>query len=125
MKLRGRGSKARARKGVAVRTFGELIDVTQKNDERRIKAQAQAANAALGLLQPLAAIGLLIGLGAAYFVVRALNRPLARLQGTIEKVARGDETARARLEGESSEGRRGQDVRRADRRHPKERRAAD
>src|SRR5262245_366693 len=91
----------------AVKTFGELIDVTQRNDERRIKAQAQAANEALALLQTLAAIGLLIGIGAAYFVVRALNRPLARLQGTIEKVARGDETARARLESEDELGRLG------------------
>lgn len=80
-----------------VKAFGNLIDVTTRNDKARREAQEKTADQALWLLAALGSATVLFGLGAAFYVYRSITRPLNQLQGTIGKISAGDFKARANL----------------------------
>ncbi len=77
-----------------VKALGELLDVTTRSDAQRREQQQRTGDILLAIA---AAVMLLVTGTAAYFLYRDVNRPLARLQDTIDKVTAGDHDARAGL----------------------------
>ncbi len=80
-----------------VKGVAELLTATEAADAQRTEA-ALRRDTLLGHVQ--AALGvLLVLLGAfvAWTLNRAINKPLARLQATIDRLSQGDTEARARL----------------------------
>jgi twitching motility protein PilJ len=77
-----------------VKALGELLDTTTRTDIQRREQQQKTGD----ILLAIAAAVMLLATGtAAYFLYRDVNRPLARLQDTIDKVTAGDNEARAGL----------------------------
>lgn len=77
-----------------VKALGDLLEITTRSDALRRDEQQRRGNILLAIA---AGVMLLVSGAAAYFLYRDVNRPLARLQETIEKVAAGDHEARAGL----------------------------
>ncbi len=77
-----------------VKALGELLDTTTHADTQRREQQQKTGDILLAIA---AAIMLLTTGAAAYFLYRDVNRPLARLQETIERIQAGDHQARAGL----------------------------
>lgn len=80
-----------------VENTATLIGLTNKYDAARRDQQLGNVSFAHRSLTSLAIVTLFIGIGAAFFVIRAITRPVAQLRDTIGKVAQGDYTARAQL----------------------------
>jgi twitching motility protein PilJ len=77
-----------------VKALGELLDTTTRTDIQRREQQQKTGD----ILLAIAAAVMLLATGtAAYFLYRDVNRPLARLQDTIDRVTAGDNEARAGL----------------------------
>jgi len=77
-----------------VKALNELLETTTKVDVARREAQQKAGNLFLAVA---ATIMVLVTGAAAYFLYRDVNRPLGKLQETIDKVSAGDYEARAGL----------------------------
>lgn len=90
-----------------VKATGALIDITSRNDAQRSDIVVKAAYHTRLMLSVLGAFTLLVGIAAAFYVYRAINRPLVKLQTAIGRVAAGDYGARAKLENNDELGRLG------------------
>ena len=90
-----------------VKATGGLIDITSRNDTQRNNTVLKAADRTRIILSVLGALTLFFGIGAAFYVYRAINRPLVKLQTAIGLVAAGDYKARAKLENNDELGRLG------------------
>ena len=77
-----------------VKALNELLETTTKVDVARREGQQKTGDLFLVIA---ATIMVLVTGAAAYFLYRDVNRPLARLQETIDKVSAGDYEARAGL----------------------------
>ena len=77
-----------------VKALSDLLDTTVKTDIERREALKKTGD----IFLVLAALTMVLATGAAaYFLWRDVNRPLARLHETIDKVSAGDYEARAGL----------------------------
>ena len=77
-----------------VKALGDLLETTSRVDTQRREQQRKTGDILLGIA---AAVMLLATGAAAYFLYRDVNRPLGRLQETIDKINAGDHDARAGL----------------------------
>ena len=78
-----------------VKALGELMELTTKSDAARREQQQKTGDLFLMIA---AAVMLLVTGTAAFFLYRDVNRPLGKLQETIDKVTAGDYQARAMLQ---------------------------
>jgi twitching motility protein PilJ len=77
-----------------VKALGDLLETTNRIDTQRREQQRKTGDILLGIA---AAVMLLATGAAAYFLYRDVNRPLGRLQETIDRINAGDHDARAGL----------------------------
>lgn len=84
----------------ATKAMDQLLDMTVKDDKARkdeLLASVQRTRLLVTFLGVLTAV---IAAYAAFVIIRAISNPLTRLQGTISKIASGDTSARAMMQGE-------------------------
>lgn len=80
-----------------VKSFLHLIDVTARRDaERRRESLAVARNTKL-LMSVLVGLAVAAALAASFYTLRAMLRPIAKLQSVLDLLRRGDYTARVRM----------------------------
>lgn len=80
-----------------VRSLTHLIDITAKRDAARRKDRLDATRQAKVLMVVFGALAVGSGLLATLFVLRSMLGPIARLQGALDQLRRGDYTARVKL----------------------------
>lgn len=90
-----------------VKAFGKLLDTTVKNDAVKRDMQFQEIAVAKQWMAGIAGAAVLVGLLAAFFVVRSLMLPINKLLGALAKLTAGDYTARADLKSKDELGRLG------------------
>ena len=81
-----------------VENTAALLDATKKNDAGRRDQQLGTVSFAHRSLTSVAVVALVMGIAAAFLVLRAIIGPVARLRDTVAKVSEGDYTARAQLQ---------------------------
>jgi len=89
-----RASQTNPAAAETVKALNELLETTTKVDVARREAQQKTGDRFLAIA---ATIMVLVTGAAAYFLYRDVNRPLGKLQETIDKVSAGDYEARAGL----------------------------
>ena len=80
-----------------VKAITELIDTTEKDDIAQRAEVVAAVEQSKTLLLIIAGLAVLMGLTAAFLVLRSILSPIARLQTALGKLTAGDYTARAKL----------------------------
>jgi len=90
-----------------IKAFGKLLDTTVKNDALKREMQFQEIAVAKQWMAGIAGAAVLVGLMAAFFVVRSLMLPINKLLGALAKLTAGDYTARADLKSKDELGRLG------------------
>jgi methyl-accepting chemotaxis protein len=80
-----------------VKAMTELIDTTEKEDIAKRAEVVKAVDQSKTLLLIIAGAAVLMGLTAAFLVLRSILSPIALLQTALGKLTAGDYTARARL----------------------------
>ena len=80
-----------------VKAITELIDTTEKEDAAQRGEVVASVEQSKTLLLIIAGLALLMGLTAAFLVLRSILSPIALLQTALGKLSAGDYTARAKL----------------------------
>lgn len=80
-----------------VKTMTELIDTTEKDDIAQRAEVVASVDQSKTVLLIIAGLAVLMGLTAAFLVLRSILSPIARLQTALGKLTAGDYTARAKL----------------------------
>jgi methyl-accepting chemotaxis protein len=80
-----------------VKSMGELIDITEKDDTAQRADVTKALGQSKTLLLIVAVVALVLGSIAAFLVLRSILSPIALLQTALGKLSAGDYTARAKL----------------------------
>ena len=101
-----KASLADAATGVAALSFGsitaplqQLVDSAATGLARSTSAALAAANGKQTLVLVLGIIALVMAVGSAIAIVRAITRPIARITETLESVSNGDLRVRAEAQG--------------------------
>ncbi len=90
-----------------IKAFGKLLETTVRNDSVKREMQFQEIAVAKQWMAGIAGVAALVGLFAAFFVVRSLMLPINKLLGALAKLTAGDYTARADLKSKDELGRLG------------------
>jgi methyl-accepting chemotaxis protein len=80
-----------------IKAFGELLDITVKNDALKRENQFQALALAKQVMGAMVGGALLLGMLATFLVTRSLTLPIEQLMGVLARLRAGDYTARASL----------------------------
>ena len=80
-----------------VKSMNDLIDITDKEDAAQRVEVTKAVDQSKTLLLIVAAVAIVLGMIAAFLVLRSILSPIALLQTALGKLTAGDYTARAKL----------------------------
>lgn len=83
----------------ATKSMDQLLDMTVKDDKARKDELLAAVSRIKFIVTLLGVITAVFAAYAAYIIIKSISDPLAKLQGTIGKIASGDMHARAKLQG--------------------------
>lgn len=90
-----------------IKAFGDLLDITVKNDAIKRDKQFQALAVAKQVMAGVVGAAFLLGMLAAFVVVRSLTQPIKTLMSALARLTAGDYTARAHLGSQDELGRLG------------------
>jgi methyl-accepting chemotaxis protein len=88
-----------------IKAFGDLLDITVKNDALKREKQFQALGLAKQVMASVVGAALLMGMLAAFWVTRSFTQPIKKLMQALAKLTAGDYTARANLNSRDELGR--------------------
>lgn len=80
-----------------IKAFGELLDITVKNDAIKRERQFEELALAKQVMAGVVGAALLMGVLAAVFVTRAITQPIKKLMLALARLTAGDYSARAQL----------------------------
>lgn len=83
----------------AIATIAEAGTRLRANAEQILNLSQERNGLFMGVNAGLGVLGLLLALVVGYFIARSMTDPIQRITAVVQRVARGDFTARARLHG--------------------------